>query len=58
LKSLKKDTLLWLEEEDLKKLKRLAEKKGILVQTLLRMEIKELLSGFVDDGEVWSPKDY
>jgi hypothetical protein len=47
---------LRLEKEDLNKLKRLAELKGISVQALLRMKVKSLLSGFIDDGEKWTPK--
>ena len=39
---------LRLPPKDLKRLQKLADLKGVTVQTLLRMEVKSLLSGFVD----------
>lgn len=44
---------LRLEKEDDKKLRKLAKLKGISPQALVKMQIKDLLFGFVDDSERW-----
>jgi hypothetical protein len=53
----KKGIFLRLDLEDLSKLESLAKKKGVSPQTLVKMQIKELLAGFVDDSAYWTKKE-